>query len=128
MFSAPKPSLNDVAEFLSRAGDWQVNVRASPSLHGAGQFINVISGEQSLAIGLTDATFVLRESAEISRRFAAGRPDQAFVASCDKRFEISFQIGGNANGINDACSVEYALRKFLGGKAVTFMPEVGEFA
>jgi len=68
---------------------------------------------------------VLEESAEVAQMFAKQRPDQAAIASCSRRFDISGTDDPDMIHFNDYCYVLQTIDKM--GLVYQFSPGAQKF-
>lgn len=78
--------------------------------------IDVIIGGWTCSVHLSSEPYVLVESQEMAELFAAARPDQEEIATCNRRFEVVVGTDPNMDYFNDYLFVLQALESFSGAK------------
>jgi len=77
--------------------------------------IIVHQDQWSFTVTYTDRPYVRTELQEMAERFASGRPDKDFIATCDRRFAISWVPDPNMAYFNTWLFVTHKVESLVDG-------------
>lgn len=79
------------------------------------RFKVVVQGDWTFTVYYAEAPHVLAESREIAEEYAVGRPDEDFIATCDRRFEVGWVPDPNMKYFNDWLLITHKVAALVDG-------------